>query len=511
MGKSSPPTPDYTGAAEATAAGSREVTDAQTWANRPNQTNPWGSTTWDATATIDPATGKSFNKWTQNQTLNPESQAALDAQMAVTTGRSQMGEGMIDRTSNELGQPMDWEQFGQQNRGATAEAIDMSGLPSGVGSVEAKQYNAPTLNTNLDYAGASGVGQADTQNRLDYSSANAIGGNDQYRNEAENALYDRSSKRLDTRFGQSDEAIQVKLASQGLAPGDQAYDAAMKNYSDSKNDAYSSAQNDAITMGGQEASRNFGMDTTRRGITTGEEDRSAAFRNQEANQQFGRDMSRRGLETGEIRDRFNAYNSGLQNQQGMDLAAGGQQYAEELGAGNFANQARAQSLQEQTGIKDRAYINAQDEANNANALRTSAINEEQTRRQQSLNEMNAVLSGQQVNPATMAPVQMASRSAGTDYTGAMQDTYNADLNRTNASNMGMQGLMSGATSVAGMFSDRRLKKNIERVGTWLTYPLYKFQYIWGEWAVGIMSDEINQDAVSVHPSGFDIVDYMKVR
>jgi hypothetical protein len=186
-------------------------------------------------------------------------------------------------------------------------------------------------------------------------------------------------------------------------------------------------------------------------------------------------------------------------------------YAEELGAGNFANQARAQSLQEQTGIKDRAYINAQDEANNANALRTSAINEEQTRRQQSLNEMNAVLSGQQVNPATMAPVQMASRSAGTDYTGAMQDTYNADLNRTNASNMGMQGLMSGATSVAGMFSDRRLKKNIERVGTWLTYPLYKFQYIWGEWAVGIMSDEINQDAVSVHPSGFDIVDYMKVR
>jgi hypothetical protein len=420
MGKSAPPTPDYKGAAEATAAGSKEVTDAQTWANRPDQTNPWGSTTWDATATIDPATGKSFNKWTQNQTLNPESQAALDAQMAVTTGRSQMGESMIDRTSNELGQPMDWEQFGQQNRGATAEAIDMSGLPEGVGSVGTSQYDM---------------------------------GHDQYRQQAEDANYARSSNRLDTRFGQSDEAIEVKLRSQGLAPGDQAYDAAMKNYNDQKNDAYSSAQNDAIIMGGAEASRNFGM----------------------------------------------------------DLSAGGQRYAEELGAGNFANQARAQSLQEQTGIKDRAYINAQDEANNANALRTSAINEEQTRRQQSLNEMNAVLSGQQVNPAQMAPVQMASRSAGTDYTGAMQNTYDADLNRTNASNMGMQGLMSGATSVAGMFSDRRLKKNIERVDTWLTYPLYKFQYIWGEWAVGIMSDEINQDAVSVHPSGFDIVDYMKVR
>jgi hypothetical protein len=420
MGKSAPETPDYRGAAEATAESSKEVTDAQTWANRPHQTNPWGSTTWDAQATIDPATGNSVNKWTQNQTLNPESQAALDSQMAVTTGRSQMGEGMIGRTSNELGQPMDWDQFGQLERGATAEAIDMSDLPEGVGSVGTSQYDM---------------------------------GHDQYRQQAEDANYARSSARLDTRFGQSDEAMAVKLASQGLAPGDQAYDAAMKNYNDQKNDAYSSARNDAIRFGGEEASRNFGM----------------------------------------------------------DMQAGGQRYAERLGAGTFANQARQQSLNEQMGIKDRAYSNAQDEANNANALRTSAINEEQTRRQQSLNEMNAVLSGQQVAPATMAPVQMASRAAGTDYTGAMQDSYAADLNAANASNMGVQGMMNLGTSAMGAFSDRRLKNNIERIGTWLSYPLYKFQYIWGEWAVGVMSDEINQDAVSVHPSGFDIVDYMKVK
>lgn len=420
MGKSSPETPDYKGAAEATAAGSAAVTSAQTYANRPTQTNPWGTTTWDATAALDPATGEPVNKWTQNQTLNPESQAALDSQMAVTTGRSQMGEGMIGRTSNELGQPMDWDQFGQQQRGATAEGIDMNDLPEGVGSVGTSQYNM---------------------------------GHDQYRQQAEDANYARSSNRLDTRFGQSDEAMEVKLAGQGLAPGDQAYDAAMKNYSDSKNDAYSSAQNDAITMGGAEASRNFGM----------------------------------------------------------DLSAGGQRYAEELGAGQFQNQARAQSLQEQTGIKDRAYSNAQDQANNANALRTSAINEEQTRRQQSLNEMNAVLSGQQVNPAQMAPVSLASKAQGTDYSGAMRDAYAADLNTSNASNMGVQSLMGGIGGVAGMFSDRRLKTNIERVGTWLSYPLYKFQYIWGEWAVGIMSDEINQDAVSTHSSGFDIVDYGKVR
>jgi len=363
MGKSAPKTPDYQGAAQATADSSKEVTTAQTWANRPDQTNPWGSTTWGAQSTIDPATGQSVDKWTQNQTLNPESQAALDSQMAVTTGRSQMGEGMIGRTSQELGQPMNWDQFGELNRGVTAEAIDMADLPGGVGSVGTSQYDQ---------------------------------GHDQYRNEAENALFDRSSKRLDTRFGQDSKALEVKLASQGLAAGDQAYDAAMENFNNSRNDAYSSAQNDAITMGGAEASRNFGM----------------------------------------------------------DLSAGGQRYAEELGAGNFANQARQQSLNEQMGIKDRAYSNATDEANNANALRTSAINEEQTQRQQSLNEMNAVLSGQQVNPAQMAPVNMASRSSAVDSTGAMQNAYSADLNRTNASNMGIQsmsGLGKSAAGLVGMF------------------------------------------------------------
>lgn len=420
MGKSSPETPDYAGAARETAEGSERVTNQQTWANRPDQTNPWGSTTWDAKQERDPATGEMVNKWTQNQTLNPESQAALDSQMAVTTARSQMGEGMIGRTAEELRQPMDWDQFGDQQRAATSEGIDMNNLPEGVSSVEAKKYDM---------------------------------GHDEYRQQAEDANYARSANRLDTRFGQSDEAMEVKLASQGLAPGDQAYDAAMKNYNDQKNDAYSSAQNDAILFGGQEASRNFGM----------------------------------------------------------DLQSGSQEYAEALGAGSFANNARDQSLNEQIRIKDRAYSNAQDEANNANALRTNAINEEQARRQSSLNEMNAVLLGQQINPAQMESVNMASRAAGVDYSGAMRDSYAADLNSANAYNMGIQGMMSGGIDIAGMFSDRRLKTNIERIGTWLTYPLYKFQYIWGEWSVGIMSDEINQDAVSVHPSGFDIVDYGKVR
>lgn len=360
MGKSSPATPDYKGAAEATAAGSKEVTNAQTYANRPTQTNPWGTSTWGTSKGVDPSTGKAVTEWTQNQTLNETSQNALDSQLAVQQGRSDLGAGMIGSATNELQNPMDWDQYGEMRDGPQAEGTDQSQLYDGVGSVNAGTYDK---------------------------------GHDEYRNEAENALYDRSSTRLDTRFGQGQNDIEVKLAGQGLAPGDEAYDREMKNFNDSRNDAYSSAQNDAITFGGEEASRNFGM----------------------------------------------------------DLASGGQQYSEELGAGNFANAARAQSLSEQTGIKDRDFNNATMEANNANALRTGRINEEQQERQSSLNEMNAVLSGQQVNPANMAAVNMAGRAQGTNYTGAMQDTYAADLNRSNASNMGMQGLMGGISGLGGLF------------------------------------------------------------
>lgn len=360
MGKSSPETPDYAGAAQATAEGSRDVTNQQTYANRPDQYNPWGSTTWDAQAVRDPSTGKMVDKWTQTQNLNEDAQGALDSQLNVQRGRSELGEGMIGSANNELGTAMDWDKYGDFQEGPQSQEVDMNGLPSRTNSVGTSQYDK---------------------------------GHDQYRQEAEDANFARSSKRLDSRFGQGQNDIEVKLAGQGLAPGDEAYDRAMSNFNDSKNDAYSSAQNDAILMGGQEASRNFGM----------------------------------------------------------DLSAGGQRYAEELGAGNFRNNARGQAYGEQASNFDRNYNNSTMEQNNANSLRTGRINEEQARRQSSLNEMNAVLSGQQVQTNQMAPVSQAGRSQGVDYSGAMRDTYNADLNRSNASNMGMQGLMGGLGSLGGFF------------------------------------------------------------
>lgn len=62
------------------------------------------------------------------------------------------------------------------------------------------------------------------------------------------------------------------------------------------------------------------------------------------------------------------------------------------------------------------------------------------------------------------------------------------------------------------FSDRRLKRNIKRIGTTPKgIPLYEFEYLWSSnKRVGVMADEAPVEAVIMHPSGFAMVDYSKI-
>lgn len=79
--------------------------------------------------------------------------------------------------------------------------------------------------------------------------------------------------------------------------------------------------------------------------------------------------------------------------------------------------------------------------------------------------------------------------------------------------LGLQGLGTAA-SLASMFSDRRLKTAIQRIGTWFNgLPVYRFRYIWGgPEHVGFMAQDVARlrpQAVQRHPSGFLLVDYAK--
>jgi hypothetical protein len=283
MGKKD--TPDYKGAAEQTAASDERMLDKQTEANRPNQYNPWGSMEW---------TQDEGGKWSQTQTLTEDTQAALDAQMAMQRGKSEQSLGMMDRMKDEFGQPVDWGQYGEQ--------------------------------TGLEYDPT------------------------QLRQRAEDASYNRATSRLDPRFEQEQNALEIKLANQGLSAGDAAYDSAMANQSRSKEDAYSNAQNQAVQQGKGEAAQDF---------------------------------------------------------------------SQQKGSADYANQ-----------------------------LRQNSMKEMMQQRGMSLNEMNSIMSGQQVQTPGFEGFNQAGKGQGTDYSGALKS--GSDFDQAQGQMLG-QGLGSMAGMFGGMF------------------------------------------------------------
>ena len=371
--KGSAPAPDYKGAAQEEAAASKEITTQQTWANRPTQYNPWGSTSWESSATIDPSTGQPVTSWTQYENLSPQAQQALDSQMALQTGKSDLAGGMMGRVGQEIGNEMDWSKFGPM---------------TGVGNQRTMQDPANWNQTAYDNT------------------------------------YAMADRKLAPQFAKEKEQMEIKLRNQGLRVGDQAYDDAMGGIDTRQTDAYQSAMMGAQDKSGSEAQRMQSMERSGLG--------------------FNQDTMYR-------------------------------------------------------------------QSDQANQLRQQAIKEEMTKRGFSLNEMNALLSGQQVANPNFESFNPASKSDTPQYMQAAVNQGNFDQQKA-ASEAGGMGDMAGlAMSGAMMMSDRRLKRNIKRIGTVLGYPLYIFDYVWGKTAIGFMSDEVNQDAVSVHPSGFDWINLNLVR
>ena len=83
---------------------------------------------------------------------------------------------------------------------------------------------------------------------------------------------------------------------------------------------------------------------------------------------------------------------------------------------------------------------------------------------------------------------------------------------------GLGGMLGGGGiggMLGGMFSDRRLKKNIKLIGSSPSgLKIYTFEYIdktiGSDVYQGVMSDEVPVDTVIKHESGYDMVDYSKI-
>lgn len=90
-------------------------------------------------------------------------------------------------------------------------------------------------------------------------------------------------------------------------------------------------------------------------------------------------------------------------------------------------------------------------ANQSALLRQQQIAEEMQRRGFSLNETNALLSGQQVGMPQMPGFNAASRADPVNYMGAAQNQWQADIDAYNAKQGAFAGLLGGIGSVASGF------------------------------------------------------------
>ena len=379
-----PDAPDYTGAANATAAGNLKAAQTATAANRVNQVTPYGSLNYNETG-VD---SQGNPTWTASTDLSQTGQSLLDAQNNASLGLANLFGTQLDKVSSTINSGFN----------PNTPAIQ-SNLPT------------PQLQTSVGGTGMEG--------------------------------WDKASglimSRLAPTIAHQNEMSDAQLANQGIQVGSDAYANAKRVLAQGQNDLLNQAQ-----IAGQGVQQNL--------------------------------------------------------------------FGQNLAAGQFGNTAQNQM-----------FGNSLSNANLTNTANQQAFNQQLTQYQLPLNMLNALRTGAQVTNPTFSNVPQQATTTGADIMGATNAASNYGLANFNAANAAQGGMNSGlfGLGAAGIMalSDIRLKENVKPIGAINGINLYEFEYK-PEFAnhpfaghgkqVGVIAQELQSvrpDAVSVHSSGYLMVNY----
>ena len=412
--------PDYTGAAQATAASSAATTAAQTAANRPNIITPFGTQSWSNTPTFDqagfdaananyaktataaqPGTAGGYqtqysgdgntseqwvpgtaataagnsagaaptraqytgaDNWTQTTTLTPAQQQALDSQQAMGQARSDTAASLMPAATAAATKPIDY---------GSMQAFGTSPTLSNFQTLGA----APTLQGQVNTSGVSAMPGTD---------------NSAYVQE----YVDQANKYMDPTNQAAQSALDTQLSNKGVMQGSDAYDMAQMNLHDQQSrNAFN-----AVSVGNQQANTMY--------------TNNLAANNQSFNQ---------ALSSGQFA------NTSAQNQNAMNTNNAG-----------FNNTTMQNAFGQENTL-----------ANYNNTLRQQQIAEAQMQQLQPLNVMNALTSGQQVSMPNMPSFNTAQSSAPVNYSQAAQAQYQTAQDQANAQNASSSNLTSGLMGLAG--------------------------------------------------------------
>lgn len=522
-----PQAPDPVVTANAQSQSNIDTANAQAALNRNNQYTPWGSQEW----TQGPKNADGTSQWSSTIKLDPSQQQLLDSSNQISQLMAQLGIKQAGQVGSALDKPIDYNGLPQVQNNPLQTGVAPGALqqaPTNTGQALNIIANSGGIQRGINTGGTEdltrNVQYGTIKNNLGVSGEALAGA----MKDSQGAAYNQQKAYLDADYGQRQRDLENQLVQQGVLQGSDAWNRAVEGLGRQRTFDYNNAFNNSFDKGLAANNQLFGQDLA-----------SSNFANSAQAQGFSQGMQNAQLNNSAA----GQLNAQRLAQMMAGNAAQGQQFGQNLSAGQFANAAQQQNYSQamnnaafnnnnqstmfsqglaNAGLNNQASGQAFGQSSSA---RAQALQELLQQQQNPINILNALRSGSQVSAPTFGNTPQGN-VANTDIASMYNNQYQGQLaqyNSQQASNnsglgslvgLGGAALMSPAGTFAplmAMFSDRRLKKNVRRVGTHaLGIGLYTYDYLWGEPGAGVMADELEQvmpEAVSVHPSGFKMVNY----
>lgn len=569
-----PPPPDPTAVSAAQTGSNVNTAVANSIIGNANTVDPYGSTTFNQIGSTDVG-GNQVPQWEKTTTLAPAQQQMLDLQNQTGINLQQTALDQSGQIGTLLAHPVTAEGLPDYAGAPQAPSFNgLPGGPQ-LQVPQLQGQGDPTLPitgnvpvgqqaTSFGQGGPiqGSVQQTNFDPNFGQTSGhivNSVGPQDfsADRDAVTQAYLDRMNPQLD----RDRSALENQLVNQGFARGTTAFNTQMDQANRQANDA----RQQAILAGGQEQSRLAGLQLNQAnfanqaqaqdygqqqgrglfGLQAGQAQNAAnintgTFANTAQNQQFGQNQAQGQFGNAAVQGNNSANLAGGQFQNSAAGQAFAQQQAQQAfnnavaqgnaqGANDAAtaayNSAVAQAQQGNTNAQQ-GFSNNTANAQLNNQVRAQALQERLGLQQAPINEISALMSGGQIQaPQTVqyqgGSIQPTNVSGNTYNSAALaQQNYQSEVAQQNAGMGGLFGLGSAAINgiaknpavLAGMFSDRRLKRDIVDTGIRLLngLKLYSFRYLWSAARhIGVMAEDVKKirpDAV-FSVGGYDVVNY----
>lgn len=434
MGKSTstPPPPDYVGAANATAAGNINAAKAQAGLADVNTVNPYGSQTWSQTAApqaaVAPPAPQAGAPGTTNIGNPPTSGfgAGIPYGSALSYGGGyggNYGGGYGTGSSTSVPQPgsetlttaLNPTQQGLFNtatgvqtelgNNATANlgnyenlinnGINTSGdvgIVTGVPgtNLTTQGPSAGTQTGQINSSGVTPLSQTGYQSSLNLSSAPAFNAGQQNTNlnfsnlngamptagngidsGAYNAALNTQLQTLNPQIAQSQEAMKSQLAAQGIQPGSAAWNTQMNNLNTSNNQAMNLAQNTALTTGAQIGQGNYANQLAGYNTLMNQDVTGGNFTNSAIQGNNAANLASNQNAVQNLLSQGNFANTSANSANAANLASNNQSYSQALANAGLSNTAQTQQLNNQ--LASLGFGNNAQTQQMANALQNAGL------------------------------------------------------------------------------------------------------------------------------------------